>query len=175
MISHKSVHTIPVDGCVYNYAVEIHAGNSTQTSYITSLDSLFTRITHTFEHNEAVEHILEWAETAVDKLISHIIYSSTEQTTSQIPTALFNKLNYLGLIPNEVRDYNVGASNYSKHLIQPWTIWLDYPALSSCDHDIIKRILRDKSTEPRITDYEKVIHICNERIRQINTLNPKDN
>lgn len=86
---------------------------------------------------------------------------------------LHNRLNYLGLIPNNVRESNVGKSNYSKHTIQPWSIWLDYPELTSWDHDMIKRILRTKAesgmseTEARIMDYEKIIHICNERIRQL--------
>lgn len=86
---------------------------------------------------------------------------------------LYNRLNYLGLIPNDIRKSNIGKSNYSKHVIQPWSIWLDYPELTSWDHDIIKRVLRTKKesemseTESRIMDYEKIIHICNERIRQL--------
>ena len=57
-----------------------------------------------------------------------------------------------------IRSYNVGNSNYSKHKIQPWDIW----------------ILRTKEEpgkskeDARIMDYEKIIHICKERIRQIN-------
>lgn len=31
----------------------------------------------------------------------------------------------------------------------------------------LKRILRTKSTDSRKLDYEKIIHICKERIRQI--------
>lgn len=90
-----------------------------------------------------------------------------------IDNELYNKLNFLGLIPNDVRKDNVGKSNYSKHLIQPWSIWLDYPELTSWDHDMIKRILRTKEeegmseTEARIMDYEKIKHICDERIRQL--------
>ena len=90
-----------------------------------------------------------------------------------IDNELYNKLNFLGLIPNDVRKDNVGKSNYSKHLIQPWSIWLDYPELTSWDHDIIKRILRTKEeegmseTEARIMEYEKIKHICDERIRQL--------
>jgi len=87
--------------------------------------------------------------------------------TTEIPTALYNQLNYLGLIPNEVRNDHVGHSDYATQLIQPWTIWLSYPNLTSWDHDIIKRILRTKQTDPRSMDYEKIIHICQERLRQI--------
>ena len=85
---------------------------------------------------------------------------------------LYNRLNKLGMIPNETRKANVGNSNYAKHLIQPWSIWIDYN-LNAWDADIIKRVLRTK-TEPgisekeaRIMDYNKIIHICKERIRQL--------
>ena len=67
----------------------------------------------------------------------------------------------------KIRDYNIGDSDYSKHNIQPWDIFLEYPELSYWDCDIIKRVLRTKSTDPRRLDYEKIIHIAQERIRQI--------
>ena len=70
----------------------------------------------------------------------------------------------------EVRQYNVGDSNYSKHKIQPWDIWLDWN-LNPWDADIIKRVLRDKSSDSRETDYIKIIHICLERIRQLRNEN----
>lgn len=86
-----------------------------------------------------------------------------------IPGDLYYKLKYLGIIGESTyRTYNIGASDYSNHLIQPWSIWLDYPNLTSFDHDIIKRVLRTKPTEDRISDYKKIIHICKERIRQLN-------
>lgn len=86
----------------------------------------------------------------------------------EISDELYDKLKYLGIIPNDTRSYNVGESNYSKHIIQPWSIWLDYPELTSFDHDIIKRVLRIKTGENRETDYLKIIHICRERLRQLN-------
>ena len=73
---------------------------------------------------------------------------------------------------NSVRNYNVGNSDYSKHKIQPWDIWIEYK-LNPFDADIVKRILRKKAEpgmseqESRKMDYEKIIHICKERIRQI--------
>lgn len=66
----------------------------------------------------------------------------------------------------DVRTFNVGASNYSEHKIQPWDIWLEYQ-LNPWDADIVKRVLRKKSTDTRKLDYEKIIHICQERIRQL--------
>lgn len=72
----------------------------------------------------------------------------------------------------DIREYNVGNSDYSKHKIQPWDIWREY-SLNPWDADIVKRILRIKEEpgkskeDSRIMDYEKIIHICKERIRQI--------
>lgn len=69
---------------------------------------------------------------------------------------------------DDVRSYNVGGSDYSKHKFQVWDIWNEYH-LNPFDADIIKRILRHKKGDTRKMDYEKVIHICKERIRQIDS------
>ena len=87
----------------------------------------------------------------------------------EISDELYAKLEYLGIInekDNDIRNHNVGKSDYSKHLIQSWTIWLEY-CLNPWDADIVKRVLRTKEDEPRSMDYEKIIHNCQERIRQI--------
>ena len=86
---------------------------------------------------------------------------------AQIDWNLYQNLKKLGIIPTEERSFNVGKSNYSKHIIQPWSIWIDWE-LNAFDADIIKRVLRTKTGTSRIEDYEKIIHICMERIRQIN-------
>ena len=70
------------------------------------------------------------------------------------------------ILKEDVRSYNVGQSDYSEHRIQPWDIWLEYK-LNPWDADIVKRVLRIKNTDSRKSDYEKIIHICKERIRQI--------
>ena len=70
-----------------------------------------------------------------------------------------------------VRDYNVGQSDYAKHTIQPWDIILEY-GLNYWHGDIVKRVLRTKEGESRRLDYEKIIHICQERIRQIDMTEP---
>lgn len=85
----------------------------------------------------------------------------------EISDELYEQLDYLGIIPNETRNHNVGKSNYSTKLIQPWTVWRAYPELTSFDHDIIKRVLRIKDGDTRRMDYEKIIHICEECIRGI--------
>lgn len=74
----------------------------------------------------------------------------------------------------DIRSYNIGDSDYSKHKIQPWDIWEDYK-LNPWDADIVKRTLRTKQEpgkspeESRILDYRKIIHVAQERIRQIQT------
>lgn len=79
---------------------------------------------------------------------------------------------------NSCQSYHIGKSNYSSHLIQPWHIWREYN-LNPWDADVVKRILREKEEpgmskeDARIMDYEKIIHICKERIRQIEEDKPK--
>lgn len=87
----------------------------------------------------------------------------------EIDNEIYKRLKICGLLPDEVRDRNVGASDYSKHFIQPWSIWIDY-ALNPWDADIVKRVLRTKQGEDRKQDYQKIIHICEERIRQIDAV-----
>ena len=89
----------------------------------------------------------------------------------EISDKLYAKLLYLGIInedDNNIRNYNIGTSDYAEHIVQPWTIWLDWN-LNPWDSDIIKRVLRTKEGNTRKQDYEKIIHICEERIRQIET------
>ena len=66
----------------------------------------------------------------------------------------------------KVREKNVGNSNYAQHKIQPWDIWEDWD-LNPWDADIVKRALRTKAGDSRIMDYKKIIHVCEERIRQL--------
>lgn len=94
----------------------------------------------------------------------------------EIDDELYTELLELGIIneeTNNIRNHNVGASNYSYHIIQPWSIWIDWN-LNPWDADIIKRVLRNKLGESRIQDYKKIIHICQERIRQIEIKNKID-
>lgn len=89
----------------------------------------------------------------------------------EINDKLYAELVQLGIInkdENNVRDHNIGTSDYSTHIVQPWAIWLDWN-LNPWDADIVKRVLRNKLGESRKQDYEKIIHICQERIRQIET------
>lgn len=87
-------------------------------------------------------------------------------------TGIEKRLKQLGFFNNDIRSSNVGESDYSKHIIQPWSIWQDYN-LDPWDADIVKRVLRTKkvegktSEESRIEDYQKIIHICKEKLRQL--------
>ena len=73
-----------------------------------------------------------------------------------------------------IRNHNIGNSNYAKMPTgyQPWDLWKVYH-LNPWDADILKRLLRTKSEpgispkESRRLDYEKIIHVCQERINQI--------
>lgn len=72
------------------------------------------------------------------------------------------------------RTPNIGNSNYFKMPLgyQPWDIWKVYH-MNPWDADILKRLLRTKietgltAQESRKLDYQKIIHICQERINQI--------
>ena len=61
------------------------------------------------------------------------------------------------------KSYNIGESDYSQHKIQPWDIWEEYD-LNPWEADIIKRVLRTKKGESRVTDLEKIKHICDHLI-----------
>ena len=64
------------------------------------------------------------------------------------------------------RDYNIGDSDYAKHKIQPWDIWLEYN-LDPWRADIVKRVLRKKTREDSILDLKKIKHVCDELLRQL--------
>ena len=63
------------------------------------------------------------------------------------------------------RSYHVGTSDYSQHKIQPWQIWQEY-RLDPWRADIVKRVLRTKAGEDPTLDLKKIIHVCEELIRQ---------
>ena len=98
----------------------------------------------------------------------NLVDNMVAKQTTPIPTELYNRLNYLGLIPSTERSHNVGESDYSTKLIQPWSIWLDHD-LNPFEADLIKRILRTKSTDSRKLDLTKCKHIIDELIRQLDT------
>lgn len=103
-------------------------------------------------------------------------------TTSDLKKAIDKARNLMDRIDGrqedttteQVRTHNIGESDYSKHRIQPWDIWDEYQ-LNPWDADIVKRTIRTKREpgktpeESRIMDYEKIIHVAQERIRQIRT------
>ena len=74
----------------------------------------------------------------------------------------------------DIRNYNVGSSNYSSMPkgYQPWDLWKIFH-MNPFDADILKRLLRTKTElgmtpqESRKLDYQKIIHVCQERINQI--------
>lgn len=107
--------------------------------------------------DQDIKIALEIATELLDSHPEHKIISREE----------YKKLARVGILNTSVRAYNRGNSDYSQHVIQPWSIWIDWN-LNPWDADIVKRVLRTKQGESRLLDYEKIIHICEERIRQIN-------
>ena len=75
----------------------------------------------------------------------------------------------------DIRNYNIGTSDYSSMPkgYQPWDLWKIFH-MNPFDADILKRLLRTKAesgmtmAESRKLDYQKIIHVCQERINQIN-------
>ena len=76
------------------------------------------------------------------------------------------KIGILSSFDNRCREYNVGKSDYADKMIQPYSIWMDWH-LDPWDADIIKRIARHKEGEDKKTMYKKIIHICEEKLRQL--------
>jgi hypothetical protein len=91
-----------------------------------------------------------------------------DNTQVSIDYSLYRELKRLGIINenDDTRSYNEGGSDYSKHILQPWTIALDYN-LDPWDMNIVKYVLRTKKGESRILEYKKIIHNCEEKIRQL--------
>lgn len=66
----------------------------------------------------------------------------------------------------DIRSYNIGASDYAEHKYQSWDFWITF-ALNPFDADLSKRTLRTKKTDGRLMDYQKIKHIAGERLRQL--------
>lgn len=66
----------------------------------------------------------------------------------------------------DIQSYNIGESNYAKHDVQPWDVWLSHPELNAWECDIVKRILRTKGATAaqkkanKVLDLQKIKHIC---------------
>ena len=108
----------------------------------------------------------------IGRLVDRSCFMKAKDTETQpansrlLDEETYQALMRLGILDTSVRAYNRGTSDYSRHIIQPWSIWQDYN-LNPWDADIVKRILRTKQGDSRRLDYEKIIHICEERIRQL--------
>ena len=105
-------------------------------------------------------------------LLKHRATADAESIALNCDITEQEAVGYLSRISSEnwrsevrTRDYNIGESDYGTRKIQPWDIWLEYD-LNPWDADIIKRVLRTKAGQ-RVLDYEKIKHICDERIRQL--------
>lgn len=154
------------------YDLDIHYGDMliVQDGFAfnvtTQQEALFTPNTEAFINRNC--RLVNGADLASDDIDEDL-----EPVVIPISTKLVNRFKQLGLVDSDkVRSTNVGESDYSEHIIQPWSIWKDYN-LDPWDADIIKRVLRTKTVngktpeQSRIEDYKKIIHVCNEKIRQL--------
>ena len=111
----------------------------------------------------------------LDKLVPDVISASADEYCSGIKVEQEPVKSYVKKIKNH-RDYNIGSSNYASMKIQPWDVWKDWK-LDPWDADIVKRISRTKEItgksfeDARIEDYEKIKHICDEKIYQLKEKN----
>ena len=124
-----------------------------------------------YGHDEIVSDLKESCREKIDWLEAFQKRMEQEPNDDTVNSRLLDEDTYkalirIGVLDTSVRAYNRGTSDYSHHIIQPWTIWQDYN-LNPWDADIVKRILRTKQGDSRRLDYEKIIHICQECIRQI--------
>ena len=110
-------------------------------------------------------------EEALNHNYTLIATSSADEYCSEIKLDSDSPKQFTQKIQNH-RDYNIGSSNYASMKIQPWDVWKDWK-LDPWDADIIKRISRTKEIpnrsfeDARIEDYEKIKHICDEKIYQL--------
>lgn len=108
----------------------------------------------------------------------YYVFSDRHIETGIIKKDFFKAFKYINNICQKQthRNYNIGSSNYAEMNIQPWDIWKDWK-LDPWDADIVKRISRTKKiegksfAEARIEDYEKIKHICDEKISQLKEIN----
>ena len=101
--------------------------------------------------------------------------SSADEYCSEIKLESDSSQQFAQKIQNH-RNYNIGSSNYASMKIQPWDVWKDWK-LDPWDADIVKRISRTKEIpgksfeDAKIEDYEKIKHICDEKIYQLKEKN----
>lgn len=140
---------VNADGEVFCIKISVDGSSTIDTLLPKDTKAMFIRVIN----GELSMHYLTYNEMMGD-------------TTVEISKILYDKLNRIGLIPSDVNEKNIGASDYAKKLIQPWVIFNDHSNLNYQECDIIKRILRTKAGESRLLDLEKIKHIVDELIRQ---------
>ena len=72
------------------------------------------------------------------------------------------------------RHYHVGDSNYSTMPIQPWDIW-EKTLMDPFRADILKRVMRTKSSDSPVSDMQKIKHICDKIIELYETTDYYEN
>jgi len=66
------------------------------------------------------------------------------------------------------KDSNIGESDYSTRKIQPWDVWESFNP-TPWEADIIKRLMRTKSAEDDALDLQKIRHVCEYKMMELDT------
>ena len=66
------------------------------------------------------------------------------------------------------KDSNIGESDYSTRKIQPWDVWESFNP-TPWEADIIKRLMRTKSAEDDELDLQKIRHVCEYKMMELDS------
>ena len=141
--------------------------------YNKELDKLVPDVITDFKPKE--KSMCDWAEEIYK--INFVAFDDVEMNKNEYRSGIkIEDIKVENNIKENHRVYNIGSSNYASMKIQPWDVWKDWK-LDPWDADIIKRISRTKEIpgksfeDARIEDYEKIKHICDEKIYQLKEKN----
>lgn len=151
-----------------------HANRGSVYGFKTSEDgSMIFAFDESLYHTAIIQEVSVYE--AIPELIPHWCRYEKE-LDKFVPDYLSYKVASKEDLKVDHRLYNIGSSNYASLKIQPWDVWKDWK-LDPWDADIVKRISRTKEIpgksfqEARIEDYEKIKHICDEKISQLKEKN----
>jgi len=120
-----------------------------------------------FSSEEYYEQCIDALLEAAKKSNCHLLESVNNDDLEVIDTMPLGK-------PANTHSYNVGDSDYANQAIQPWEIW-EKLLLDPFRADIVKRLLRNKSTDSPVLDMQKIKHICDKIIELYETTDYFDN
>lgn len=121
------------------------------------------------EDEDDVDFICDYKPLDARKHRPSLVDSLIKEIDEDKPNVLKPDNTGIDVSHDDIRAFNIGASDYSQHKIQPWDIWEEYN-LNPWEADIVKRVLRTKCEDglasklsridSRIMDFEKIIHVA---------------